>query len=97
MFSKTKTMPSTKDGCAQMERLKRELSLADAVIIGAGAGRNWWCVLYPKLCFIDATHAVLPDESAKELRFLLSDDDYRAIMDTPGRIHLGLKILDFIK
>ena len=67
------------------------------VILGEGRGRNWWCVLYPKLCFIDATHAVLPDESAKELRFLLSDDDYRAIMDTPGRIHLGLKILDFIK
>lgn len=24
------------------------------VIIGKGEGRNWWCVLFPPLCFVDA-------------------------------------------
>ena len=23
------------------------------VVIGAGQGSNWWCVLFPPLCFID--------------------------------------------
>jgi len=23
------------------------------IVLGAGAGRNWWCVLYPDLCFVD--------------------------------------------
>ena len=23
------------------------------VILGQGAGANWWCVLYPPLCFVD--------------------------------------------
>ncbi len=23
------------------------------VVIGDGAGRNWWCVLFPPLCFVD--------------------------------------------
>jgi stage II sporulation protein R len=29
----------------------------DAIIVnlGAGAGDNWWCVVYPPLCFIDNT------------------------------------------
>ncbi len=25
------------------------------VLIGQGAGQNWWCVLYPPLCFVDCT------------------------------------------
>ncbi len=24
------------------------------VVIGGGAGRNWWCVMYPALCLVDA-------------------------------------------
>ncbi|MBO7748871.1 stage II sporulation protein R [Paenibacillus sp. MWE-103] len=24
------------------------------VTLGAGAGQNWWCVLFPPLCFVDA-------------------------------------------
>ncbi len=25
------------------------------IVIGKGAGHNWWCVLFPPLCLIDAT------------------------------------------
>lgn len=24
------------------------------IILGSGAGANWWCVLFPPLCFVDA-------------------------------------------
>ncbi|MDR3586188.1 MAG: stage II sporulation protein R [Desulfosporosinus sp.] len=27
------------------------------VVIGAGQGSNWWCVLFPPLCFIDIDHS----------------------------------------
>lgn len=27
------------------------------ILLGQGAGQNWWCVLFPPLCFIDGTHA----------------------------------------
>lgn len=27
------------------------------VVIGAGAGRNWWCVLYPSLCMLNEADA----------------------------------------
>lgn len=27
------------------------------VVIGAGGGSNWWCVLFPPLCFVDLTRA----------------------------------------
>lgn len=28
------------------------------VIIGDGKGSNWWCVMFPPLCFIDISHGV---------------------------------------
>ena len=31
------------------------------VVIGAGEGHNWWCVLYPSLC--------LPEGAEGEMRF----------------------------
>jgi len=34
------------------------------VRIGEAQGQNWWCVLFPPLCFIDMTHA---DAAAAEL------------------------------
>jgi stage II sporulation protein R len=27
------------------------------IVIGAGQGKNWWCVLFPPLCYVDLTQA----------------------------------------
>lgn len=37
------------------------------VIIGSGEGNNWWCVLFPPLCFTDETYANMPDSSISSL------------------------------
>lgn len=50
--------------------------------IGEAKGQNWWCVLYPNLCFIDAVHAVVPDEGKKELKNVLEDDTYDMVTAT---------------
>lgn len=34
------------------------------VVIGAGAGSNWWCVLFPPLCFVDDDAVVVMDGDA---------------------------------
>ena len=37
------------------------------VTVGDGEGHNWWCVLYPGLCFADAVHPVTEEqEETKE-------------------------------
>ena len=33
------------------------------VDIGDAYGKNWWCVLYPPLCFVDSTYSVVPDDT----------------------------------
>lgn len=47
--------------------------------IGNSYGSNWWCVMYPPLCFIDASHGVLPDSSKTTLESILNEEEYDAI------------------
>ena len=52
------------------------------VEIGKAKGQNWWCVLYPNLCFIDAVHAVVPDEGKEDLKKVLEEDTYEMVTAT---------------
>lgn len=55
--------------------------------IGKAQGHNWWCVLYPNLCFMDSVHAVVPKEGKEELRSVLTDEEYAMIVKgTPVKI-----------
>lgn len=47
--------------------------------IGGSYGSNWWCVMYPPLCFIDASHGVLPESSKNTLKNILDDEEYDSI------------------
>lgn len=55
--------------------------------IGEAQGQNWWCVLYPNLCFFDTVHAVVPEEGKKQLEEVLEEDTYdRITATTPFRV-----------
>lgn len=47
--------------------------------IGEAKGRNWWCVLYPGLCFMDTVNAVVPDEGKEKLKDVLSEEEYSRV------------------
>ena len=51
--------------------------------IGSAMGQNWWCVMYPPLCFIDDATVVVSDEGKKILKENLSDAEYRALLNDP--------------
>ncbi len=42
--------------------------------IGEGAGRNWWCVLFPSLCIVDEAYQVMPEENDSEEN---EDEEYK--------------------
>ena len=46
--------------------------------IGRAQGQNWWCMVYPSLCFEDALHPVL-EEKENNLKHVLSDEAYDEI------------------
>ncbi len=50
--------------------------------IGQAKGHNWWCVLYPNLCFVDSTRAVVPKEGKRQLKEVLDDEEYEMVTAT---------------
>lgn len=52
------------------------------VEIGEAKGQNWWCVMFPPLCFIDVTSGIVPDESKEYMEDNLSTEEYDLISKT---------------
>lgn len=50
--------------------------------IGDAQGENWWCCLYPNLCFIDVTYGVVSEEGKGNLQEVLTIDEYEMITAT---------------
>jgi len=51
------------------------------VVIGDGDGANWWCVMYPNLCFYDNTYEVVDDEAKEVLKKALTSGEYASLME----------------
>lgn len=66
------------------------------VKIGNAHGQNWWCVLYPSLCFIDDTSGIVPDTSKKQLQNTLSSEEYQLISNNSNsHIKFKFKLIEF--
>ena len=66
------------------------------VEIGEAKGHNWWCVMFPPLCFVDITSGVVPEESKKYLQDNMTEEEYALISDNSNSdIKFKFKILEF--
>ena len=54
------------------------------ITIGEAKGKNWWCVLFPSLCFVDTVHGGVPEESKELLKNVLTEEEYESLF-TPGK------------
>lgn len=64
--------------------------------IGKAEGKNWWCVLFPPLCFVDATHGVIDENSKQGLKNVLTEEEYSSIIlskDTEVNIKVKSKLV----
>ena len=57
------------------------------VTLGAGAGHNWWCVIFPPLC---AQAAGLSERAVQAL----SDDDVRLVTESDGGYVVRFRLLE---
>lgn len=51
------------------------------IVIGEGKGENWWCVMYPPLCYLDVATGVVPLEGKEQLENELNEEQYKLITD----------------
>ncbi len=55
------------------------------ITIGEGQGQNWWCVLYPPLCFTELSTASVPETSRELLQQNLSARVYESLTPEPAQ------------
>lgn len=66
------------------------------VEIGEAKGQNWWCVMFPSLCFIDVSSGVVDDEAKENLEDNLDQESYEIISDnTHSEVKFKFKIIEF--
>lgn len=50
------------------------------IIIGSGEGQNWWCVMFPPLCFVDVTKgSIAYEETEKQMKEVLNEKEYNKV------------------
>jgi stage II sporulation protein R len=53
------------------------------VVIGEGKGSNWWCVLFPPLCFVDIEHSTAVQVDGKPGIPIDKNNSFKAANDKP--------------
>ena len=66
------------------------------VEIGEAKGQNWWCVMFPPLCFVDVSSGVVPEDSKKLMEDNLTEEEFALVSEQPdNQIQFKFKLLEF--
>ena len=66
--------------------------------IGEAKGQNWWCVMFPPLCFVDVSSGVVPDESKEIMQKNLDEEEYNLISDTESTdVKFKFSLIEFFQ
>lgn len=66
------------------------------VEIGEAKGHNWWCVMFPPLCFVDITSGVVPEESKEFLENTMTEEEFALVSnDSNSELKFKFKLLEF--
>lgn len=62
--------------------------------IGNACGKNWWCVMFPPLCFVDVSSGIVPDDSKEKIKENLDEEEFDLISTSSSEAKFKFKILE---
>lgn len=65
--------------------------------IGEAKGQNWWCVMFPPLCFVDVTSGIVPDTSKEQIKQSLSKEEFDLISGKSTDVEIKFKIVEVLQ
>lgn len=67
--------------------------------IGEASGQNWWCVMFPPLCFVDISSGIVPDDSKETIKNSLSNDEEYILINEEKNadIKFKFKLIEFFQ
>lgn len=64
------------------------------ISIGDAEGQNWWCSLFPPLCFVDISSGIIDENSKENLEKELSEEEFAIITSNDKTIKLKFKLIE---
>jgi len=67
--------------------------------IGDAIGQNWWCVMFPPLCFVDISTGVVPEASKDVLKDNLSEEGFSIVSEnnSDNEVNFKFKIIEWLQ
>ncbi len=62
--------------------------------IGEAQGQNWWCSLFPPLCFVDISSGVIDEETEQELKDNLTEEEFSIITNNTDTVKFKFKLIE---
>jgi len=59
--------------------------------IGEAAGDNWWCVMFPPLCYVDISVKEIPKQEKEILKHILTDEEFSLVT---GELSVRFKVVE---
>ncbi len=59
------------------------------IVLGEGKGENWWCVMYPPLCFLNKACGELGEEEMEQLKQAMSEESFDIISHDDEKISIN--------
>ena len=66
------------------------------IVIGEGKGQNWWCVLYPNMCFQGTVFEVIEEDAKEALQEVLNPWEYADVFES-GKVEFHFKFLEYFR
>ena len=64
--------------------------------IGEAKGQNWWCSLFPPLCFVSVSSGIVDEEGEEYLKENLSDEEFAIVSGNSSEIEFKFKIIEMM-
>lgn len=68
------------------------------VDIGEAAGQNWWCLIYPPLCFIDGSTVIVDEDGKEVLKEEVGEEAYEnMLIEDKPKVVVKFKLYEELK
>ena len=64
--------------------------------IGNATGQNWWCSLFPPLCFTDISSGIVDEEAKTNLKNNLDYEEYSIVTSTSNSYKFKFKLIEIL-
>ncbi|MBQ4521325.1 MAG: stage II sporulation protein R [Lachnospiraceae bacterium] len=68
------------------------------VDIGEAAGQNWWCLIYPPLCFVDGSTVIVDEDGKEVLKEEVGEEAYQnMLIEEEPKVVVKFKLYEELK